>query len=64
MYLPSAIYAILSQCELLQDYSSQVRIGANEISVNFPVSLFCRWSSRYDQWWECKFLSEGIIDQG
>ncbi|KAK7101258.1 E3 ubiquitin-protein ligase HECTD3-like isoform X2 [Littorina saxatilis] len=23
-----------------------------------------RWSSRYDQWWECKFLSEGIIDQG
>ena len=23
-----------------------------------------RWHSRYDQWWECKFLSEGIIDQG
>ena len=23
-----------------------------------------RWSSRYDQWWECKFLAEGIIDQG
>lgn len=23
-----------------------------------------RWSSRYDQWWECKFLSEGVIDQG
>ena len=36
----------------------------NEKSVNFPVSLFYRWSSRYDQWWECKFLSEGIIDQG
>ena len=47
-----------------QNYSSQVRIGANDKSVNFPVSLFCRWSSRYDQWWECKFLSEGIIDQG
>lgn len=26
--------------------------------------LIPRWSSRYDQWWECKFLSEGIIDQG
>ena len=23
-----------------------------------------RWPTRYDQWWECKFLSEGIIDQG
>ena len=23
-----------------------------------------RWPPRYDQWWECKFLSEGIIDQG
>ncbi|XP_046562104.1 E3 ubiquitin-protein ligase HECTD3-like [Haliotis rubra] len=23
-----------------------------------------RWSARHDQWWECKFLSEGIIDQG
>ena len=28
------------------------------------VFLIIRWSSRYDQWWECKFLSEGIIDQG
>ncbi|KAL4235652.1 E3 ubiquitin-protein ligase HTD3 [Mactra antiquata] len=23
-----------------------------------------RWTYRYDQWWECKFLSEGVIDQG
>lgn len=23
-----------------------------------------RWPPRYDQWWECKFLDEGIIDQG
>jgi len=23
-----------------------------------------RWPSRYHQWWECKFLGEGIIDQG
>ena len=23
-----------------------------------------RWSSRYSQWWECKFTDEGIIDQG
>ena len=64
MYLSSAIYVILLQSVLLQDCSSQVRTGANEKSVNFPVSLFYRWSSRYDQWWECKFLSEGIIDQG
>ncbi|KAL3869953.1 hypothetical protein ACJMK2_042573, partial [Sinanodonta woodiana] len=23
-----------------------------------------RWSFRYDQWWVCKFLLEGVIDQG
>jgi len=23
-----------------------------------------RWGAHNDQWWECKFLSEGIIDQG
>ncbi|KAL0966987.1 hypothetical protein UPYG_G00303120 [Umbra pygmaea] len=23
-----------------------------------------RWPARYDQWWECKFIAEGIIDQG
>ncbi|XP_053325726.1 E3 ubiquitin-protein ligase HECTD3 [Spea bombifrons] len=23
-----------------------------------------RWPVRYDQWWECKFIAEGIIDQG
>ncbi|XP_033636883.1 E3 ubiquitin-protein ligase HECTD3-like [Asterias rubens] len=27
-------------------------------------SLDFRWPDSYDQWWECKFLSEGIIDQG
>lgn len=30
----------------------------NSLPLNY------RWSSRYDQWWECKFLSEGVIDQG
>ncbi|XP_046853196.1 E3 ubiquitin-protein ligase HECTD3-like [Xenia sp. Carnegie-2017] len=28
------------------------------------VTLDFRWSNRCDQWWECKFISEGIIDQG
>ncbi|KAM9322367.1 E3 ubiquitin-protein ligase HECTD3-like [Pholidichthys leucotaenia] len=23
-----------------------------------------RWPGCYDQWWECKFIAEGIIDQG
>jgi len=23
-----------------------------------------RWGQKYDQWWECKFVGEGIIDQG
>ncbi|KAM9326144.1 E3 ubiquitin-protein ligase HECTD3 [Gastrophryne carolinensis] len=23
-----------------------------------------RWPVNYDQWWECKFIAEGIIDQG
>lgn len=26
--------------------------------------VLCRWPLRYDQWWECKFIAEGIIDQG
>jgi len=26
--------------------------------------LTYRWSVNNDQWWECKFISEGIIDQG
>ncbi|KAK2156588.1 hypothetical protein LSH36_209g02031 [Paralvinella palmiformis] len=26
--------------------------------------LHYRWSTRFDQWWECKFIGEGIIDQG
>ncbi|XP_077981106.1 E3 ubiquitin-protein ligase HECTD3-like isoform X2 [Glandiceps talaboti] len=30
----------------------------------FDKALDFRWPQRYDQWWECKFLSEGIIDQG
>ncbi|XP_057298971.1 E3 ubiquitin-protein ligase HECTD3-like [Hydractinia symbiolongicarpus] len=28
------------------------------------VKLDYRWSLKYDQWWECKFIGEGIIDQG
>lgn len=23
-----------------------------------------RWPAHTDQWWECKFVGEGIIDQG
>ncbi|XP_070563097.1 E3 ubiquitin-protein ligase HECTD3-like isoform X2 [Ptychodera flava] len=30
----------------------------------YEKALDFRWPQRYDQWWECKFLSEGIIDQG
>ncbi|XP_078574979.1 E3 ubiquitin-protein ligase HECTD3-like isoform X1 [Branchiostoma floridae x Branchiostoma japonicum] len=30
----------------------------------YEKPLNYRWPSKYDQWWECKFLSEGIIDQG
>lgn len=26
--------------------------------------FFFRWPNKHDQWWECKFLMEGIIDQG
>lgn len=33
------------------------------IHVSFLLFLF-RWPPRHDQWWECKFASEGIIDQG
>ncbi|KAM4022588.1 LOW QUALITY PROTEIN: E3 ubiquitin-protein ligase HECTD3-like [Anomaloglossus baeobatrachus] len=27
-------------------------------------SLDYRWPVSYDQWWECKFIAEGIIDRG
>ncbi|KAK9538818.1 hypothetical protein VZT92_003967 [Zoarces viviparus] len=33
-------------------------------SDKFEKTLDYRWPSRYDQWWECKFIAEGIIDQG
>lgn len=26
--------------------------------------LIYRWNKDADQWWECKFIGEGIIDQG
>lgn len=26
--------------------------------------LFGRWGTQHDQWWECKFFGEGVIDQG
>lgn len=32
--------------------------------MNRLSSLLVRWPARYDQWWECKFIAEGIIDQG
>lgn len=49
---PDAKHAILNQ---LYEGLKQEKCG---------VKLDYRWSARYDQWWECKFLSEGIIDQG
>ncbi|XP_053738800.1 E3 ubiquitin-protein ligase HECTD3 [Synchiropus splendidus] len=33
-------------------------------SDKFEKPLDYRWPSHYDQWWECKFIAEGIIDQG
>ncbi|XP_028902461.1 E3 ubiquitin-protein ligase HECTD3 [Ornithorhynchus anatinus] len=33
-------------------------------SDKYEKPLDYRWPLRYDQWWECKFISEGIIDQG
>ena len=39
------------------------------LTVGVPVlvvdnAFLCRWNKRkYDQWWEVKFVGEGIIDQ-
>ena len=31
----------------------------------YVVAIHCRWNKwKYDQWWEVKFVGEGIIDQG
>ncbi|KAB0392278.1 hypothetical protein E2I00_009510, partial [Balaenoptera physalus] len=32
-------------------------------SDKYEKPLDYRWPMRYDQWWECKFIAEGIIDQ-
>ena len=29
-----------------------------------PSSFNFRWAGHWTQWWECKFIQEGIIDQG
>ena len=29
-----------------------------------PSSYNFRWTGHWSQWWECKFMQEGIIDQG
>lgn len=29
-----------------------------------PSSYNFRWAGHWSQWWECKFIQEGIIDQG
>ncbi|XP_043941699.1 E3 ubiquitin-protein ligase HECTD3 [Protopterus annectens] len=42
---------------------SQVYEGLKP-SDKHEKSLDYRWPLRYDQWWECKFIAEGIIDQG
>uniref|UniRef100_F7DDS2 HECT domain-containing protein n=1 Tax=Monodelphis domestica TaxID=13616 RepID=F7DDS2_MONDO len=33
-------------------------------SDKYEKPLDYRWPLRYDQWWECKFIAESIIDQG
>ena len=30
----------------------------------FKLKLLHRWQKNVEQWWECKFIGEGIIDQG
>ena len=31
----------------------------------YVITIHCRWNKwKYDQWWEVKFVGEGIIDQG
>lgn len=34
------------------------------LNHNLNPSWFSRWPAHYKQWWECKFIAEGIIDQG
>ena len=51
--------------EVLQVRSDVIMPKCNGICGDVKlVALTFRWSIRYDQWWECKFLAEGIIDQG
>ncbi|RUS83014.1 hypothetical protein EGW08_009202 [Elysia chlorotica] len=49
------------------DYSSTVFMQLHEglkPRNRSSSPLTYRWSTAYDQWWECKFISEGIVDQG
>lgn len=45
----------------------QSLLGSGRAGVEQPLMqclVLHRWPLRYDQWWECKFIAEGIIDQG
>ena len=35
-----------------------------QIYNNLNRSYSFRWEKGVEQWWECKFIGEGIIDQG
>ncbi|NWU95524.1 HECD3 ligase, partial [Upupa epops] len=34
------------------------------IEIHLGLLLPCRWPLSYSQWWECEFITEGIIDNG
>lgn len=39
-----------------------LKVGAPVLVVD--IAFLCSWNKRkYDQWWEVKFVGEGIIDQ-
>jgi len=39
-----------------------LEMGVTVMFVN--IAFLCSWNKRkYDQWWEVKFVGEGIIDQ-
>ncbi|XP_040087884.1 E3 ubiquitin-protein ligase HECTD3 [Oryx dammah] len=62
---PEVLYrrAVLLQRWLWSWASYQVYEGLKP-SDKYEKPLDYRWPMRYDQWWECKFIAEGIIDQG
>ncbi|KAI5099420.1 E3 ubiquitin-protein ligase HECTD3 isoform X1 [Silurus meridionalis] len=61
---PSGGAACLTDGDTETYWESDGMQGQHWIRLHMKRGTVVRWPARHDQWWECKFIAEGIIDQG